>query len=335
MTSKIYHITLLILLLSIQVEAVYATAQIADILIYKNDTMRIFTNPLESFFNKDNPRPKHILGNGSWNTACWRGYRAVWEIGKGQLYLNEISECSYTERYLVYKSSLSKLSTEVPPAIIEEIKPLSNKVYNEYSFKETLKKQLGNKAYKQYGDCIVMNCLLPKQKADLNKLFKDKLVDGRVHAFWYSGKLIAPHGKLLKYVHMGYDSIYESDRVIEIKHGNLISDNVFSNQEYFTQYYHTIPNSIRSYVYNRLDWNVINLKGKKQQSVCVAFFIDAASGTTDSLKLFGDSALIPQVESILKGIEKLEPVYYHGKYCYLPIWITIDIDKGLIEKYKN
>ena len=37
---------------------VFGTAQIADILIYNNDTLRLYSNPLESFYNEENPRPK-------------------------------------------------------------------------------------------------------------------------------------------------------------------------------------------------------------------------------------------------------------------------------------
>lgn len=43
----------------------------------------------------------------------------------------------------------------------------------------------------------------------------------RVLANWYSGKLRLPQGELLKYVHGGYSSIYESDMFLTIKKGVL------------------------------------------------------------------------------------------------------------------
>ena len=41
----------------------------------------------------------------------------------------------------------------------------------------------------------------------------------RVFAEWYSGKLRLPQGELLKHIHGGYASIYESDLFLTIKNG--------------------------------------------------------------------------------------------------------------------
>ena len=43
----------------------------------------------------------------------------------------------------------------------------------------------------------------------------------RVFAHWYTGTIRLPGGKLLRYVHGGYRSIYELDRLLEIEHGVL------------------------------------------------------------------------------------------------------------------
>ena len=42
---------------------------------------------------------------------------------------------------------------------------------------------------------------------------------GRVFAHWYSGTLRVPEGKILRYVHGGYGSTYESDLLITIDKG--------------------------------------------------------------------------------------------------------------------
>lgn len=51
----------------------------------------------------------------------------------------------------------------------------------------------------------------------------------RVFANWYSGKLRLPQGELLKYVHGGYASIYESDMFLTIKKGILTKVEVCHN----------------------------------------------------------------------------------------------------------
>jgi hypothetical protein len=86
--KKIMHIltTFFLLLPSV----VWATAQIPDSLIYKGEKLYIFSNPLESYFNADNPRPRDIFKFSC--TACWRGYVATWKIEDGELFLQKIVE---------------------------------------------------------------------------------------------------------------------------------------------------------------------------------------------------------------------------------------------------
>jgi hypothetical protein len=70
----------------------FATAQFGDRLNYQGETVSIFSNPLESFFNKENPRPKDIFKPMC--SACWRGYVATWKIESGYLYLIKLVEGS-------------------------------------------------------------------------------------------------------------------------------------------------------------------------------------------------------------------------------------------------
>ena len=53
----------------------------------------------------------------------------------------------------------------------------------------------------------------------------------RVFAHWYSGTLRIPEGKMLGYVHMGYGSTYERDRIIEIEKGVVIRTSIHHNGE--------------------------------------------------------------------------------------------------------
>ena len=66
----------------------FATAQFSDNLIYKGKTLPIFSNPLESYFNAENPKPDKIFVFSC--TACWRGYIATWKIEDGYLYLTKL-----------------------------------------------------------------------------------------------------------------------------------------------------------------------------------------------------------------------------------------------------
>lgn len=53
----------------------------------------------------------------------------------------------------------------------------------------------------------------------------------RVFAHWYSGTLRIPQGDIIKYVHMGFQSIYKSDLFFEIQKGILTKKYKVKNNE--------------------------------------------------------------------------------------------------------
>lgn len=69
------------------------TAQHPDYIIEKGDTLPIFSNPLEQYFEKTGKREiVDFVGCGS--TACWRGYIAYWELRNNKLFLLKITTCN-------------------------------------------------------------------------------------------------------------------------------------------------------------------------------------------------------------------------------------------------
>jgi hypothetical protein len=55
--------------------------------------------------------------------------------------------------------------------------------------------------------------------------------DSRVFAHWYSGVLSIPQGNLVKYVHMGYASVYERDLLISVEQGVIVDTQLRVNRE--------------------------------------------------------------------------------------------------------
>lgn len=85
MPTKIKLIVLAAVLWLGMPKTVMATAQIPDILIVGKDTLYLFCNPLEGYFDKEHPRPNDMFGMSS--TACWRGYQAYFELRSDSLFL--------------------------------------------------------------------------------------------------------------------------------------------------------------------------------------------------------------------------------------------------------
>ena len=50
-------------------------------------------------------------------------------------------------------------------------------------------------------------------------------------ADWFSGNIRIPRGKLLQYVHMGFESAFEKELRIKIRKGVVLSQAVISNRE--------------------------------------------------------------------------------------------------------
>jgi len=61
-------------------------------------------------------------------------------------------------------------------------------------------------------------CTNPKQ-VPLEQIFP--VTNVPVHAVWYSGSLVIPLGERQKYVHMGYDSVYERYIVLQVVNGEI------------------------------------------------------------------------------------------------------------------
>ena len=59
-------------------------------------------------------------------------------------------------------------------------------------------------------------------------------LDGRdrMKLDWFNGVLVLPQGKIVEYVHMGYDSIYENYILIAIGNGSYIRDFNLNNTQY-------------------------------------------------------------------------------------------------------
>jgi len=96
--------------------AAFGTAQIPDKLIYRGDTLPVFANPLESYFELTGNRALPDF-SGCGSTACWRGYIAIWEIRNDSLFLRAITSCHPGCRTDIRNANLKKMfGTDTVPA---------------------------------------------------------------------------------------------------------------------------------------------------------------------------------------------------------------------------
>lgn len=74
---------------------IYSTGQFPDYLIVDNDTVPIFNNPLEQYFQHVGNRQLIEFENSCFSTACWRGYIGYWKLEHDSLFLVRISPCTF------------------------------------------------------------------------------------------------------------------------------------------------------------------------------------------------------------------------------------------------
>jgi len=61
---------------------------------------------------------------------------------------------------------------------------------------------------------------------NLNYFFPDQK---EVFAHWFSGELRIPMGMEIQYIHMGYESVFEKDLIMQIENGVVISKTEIEN----------------------------------------------------------------------------------------------------------
>ena len=141
----------------------WPTAQIPEKIVYEGTEGFLFTNPLETYFTKDNPRPEFAAPH----TACWRGYVGSWEIREDTLYLTDL------------KAWMRDEEGKAAPVEFERIFPGKTKP---------------------------------------------------VKADWFTGTLRIPRGKPIRYVHMGYQTVYEYDVFLRVDAGKVIDRQTIDNR---------------------------------------------------------------------------------------------------------
>ena len=84
---KEFRLFSIVFCLTLLISKVYGTAQIPDYLIYKGDTLAIYANPLESYFEKTERPDSSFEKYGYNSSACGRGYIGYWELRNDSLFL--------------------------------------------------------------------------------------------------------------------------------------------------------------------------------------------------------------------------------------------------------
>lgn len=246
----------------------FATGQAGDRLIYKGDTLILYSNPLEQYLENKSERTINGYDLEWTSTACYRGYQATWEIANDSLFLIKIQKGCYGKD-------------------------------------------------PEYFD------------------LKEEFGTVKVFAQWFTGKILAPSGKLIHYVHSGYNSFFEKELVFTFKEGHLTEQIEYDNSKSYKSVFTENQDSLLNFIYTNIEWDKVpDLKDEK-----VRVFISIHSGETskpDSVIIIKGSEneiLNQEALRVVSLIPEWDVYYRLGKVYRMKWTIPIIFDEQRRMKY--
>ena len=155
---------------------------------------------------------------------------------------------------------------------------------------------------------------LGTEYANLETLFPDRFVNGRVVADWVNSKIISPQGKILFYVHDGFMSIFEKEVEFAIEKGTLIQIQEFDNSKTRVSKYTQDPKLIQEFINSNIDYSNLP-RQEKPVRVMVVVYGAGEDGKIDKVKIIRgfNEVFDKEAERVVKSIPQWDVLYRHGE----------------------
>ena len=163
---------------------------------------------------------------------------------------------------------------------------------------------------------------LGTEYADLETLFPDRIVNGRVPADWVNAKIISPKGKILNYINDGFMSIFEKEVEFTIENGTLIQIQEFDNSKTRISKYTQDPELLKEFIKNNIDYSNVPQQDKPVR-VMVGIFSATEDGKIDKVKIIGraNEVFDKEAERVVKSIPQWDVFYRHGEITRGAAWM--------------
>lgn len=164
---------------------------------------------------------------------------------------------------------------------------------------------------------------------NLNELFGSEYKNGMVFADWVSGRLVAPSGECIEYVHSGYSSIYEKETILRFWNGELIGSQEIINENY--AHNPTIsnnPDTLKDYISRNIRSDLI-LNNKDTLKLYFLIMSGDFAGSPSDVRLLKSKSSSLNSESQLLLKEELVQILYS-----IPDWDVYTIGGKVRKKVK-
>ncbi len=173
-------------------------------------------------------------------------------------------------------------------------------------------------------------------KSDLENLFGDRFVDGKIKSDWFTGSVFSPQGKLIRYFHDAYLSLYEKEIEFKFEKGILVEtkehDNSKSRKSIFSQNEY----KLQEFIYSNIKWSSLPKTNKETVRVFVQFSANE-KGVVDSVEVMRGHSILYDQEAVrvIKLIPEWDVYYIHGEYERQNWMLPIVFSKKNKRKYKR
>lgn len=149
----------------------------------------------------------------------------------------------------------------------------------------------------------------------LDKLFGDKATPKGVFSYWVDGTILCRDGRLLYYVHMGYNSIYEYNIEYEIQKGKVKKRRIGDNRKSFIPYgsENDVFSLLKTFVETKIDYSQLDQEDMDDQ---IPVYVKKVNGKGHIKKVTMSGASPKQERAILRALKKVprfNVLYFRGK----------------------
>lgn len=163
---------------------------------------------------------------------------------------------------------------------------------------------------------------------------REEFSSNKIFADWVSFEVLNPYGKQIKYVHQGYESIYEFERGFEFVEGELITINNYDNSKSRESVYAKEPTILHKFLYENIDWQLVGNQNFSDKKRIIARFRIGEDEKPTAIEIVRgvNQQIDKEAERIIKLIPDWDIYYRRGKIVETQWTLPICFDKEFYEK---
>jgi hypothetical protein len=170
-------------------------------------------------------------------------------------------------------------------------------------------------------------------KADLNLLFKEKVINGKVKADWITKKNVQG-GK--GFIFWNYEMpVFKQEFEFEFFNGKLLKTKTFDNSNSKKSNYTNNEIKLTKFIYSNIEWT--NLPIQNDSIRIYVRFSANKNGKIDKVKIIKRSDIKifnKETVRVIKSIPDWDVVYKKGQFCRQDFFMPIIFSKEIRENFR-